>query len=79
MHKVFPNCYLAVGMGPCFKLGSVFIFDLPSEHQECRALYGISIAFLGLQTHCIQWIKCHTVMTFHFLTKTLMSTTGDFI
>jgi len=28
MHKVFPNCYLAAGKGPCIKLGSVFIFDL---------------------------------------------------
>jgi hypothetical protein len=33
MHKVFPNCYLVAGMGPCSKSGSVFIFDLPSGMQ----------------------------------------------
>ena len=40
---------------------------------------GHCMVFLGLQTHCNQWIKCHTVVTLHFLTKTLMGTTEEFI
>jgi hypothetical protein len=79
MHKVFPDCYLVAGMEPYSKSGSIFVFDLPSEHQECRAQCGTSMAFLGLQTHCSHWIKCHTVMRFNFLTKTLKGTTEDFI
>ena len=66
-------------MEPCSKSGRVFIFDIHSEYHKCRALYGIGIAFLGLQTYCNQWIKCHTVVTLHFLTKTRMGATEDFI
>ena len=66
-------------MGLRSKLGNVIIFEIHSEHQEYRALYGTGIAFLGLQTLCNQLIKCHTVRALHFLTKTLMGTTEDFI
>jgi len=65
-------------MEPCSKSGKAFIFDIPSEYQECMALYGTGIAFLGLQRRCNQWIKCHTVMTIPVLTKTFMGTTEDF-